>query len=335
MGRNGDLEPILDVWQGMARPRDTGPGWVYGVDADTGAWKWRLKSNYPIVSGMTPTAGGVVFFGDLGGNFYALDASQRAEALGPGARRRDRRRRDHLYGRRCAKDCRGEPALRTPVGQPRSSPPRSSCWASIARPPRPSEEFAYGARSGFPIAAPVWLPDQLSYHLSGLHDRLGGVAGDDRGRAARHRQRALPARLRFLAQGVRGLVRHGCRNRHRDGVPVRHQLERAGAEDRLDPGAAPRLRNVYRLHVGSNVFRRHVARPRPRVAALLPLRLLHDLARDDVFIILEFLANNSWMQVPLGHTIVDGKIIPAGTGGPSLPDPSCGCAGRTCCSPPF
>jgi alcohol dehydrogenase (cytochrome c) len=50
-------------------------GWVYAVDADTGAWKWRLKSNYPIVSGMTPTAGGVVFFGDLGGNFYALDAS--------------------------------------------------------------------------------------------------------------------------------------------------------------------------------------------------------------------------------------------------------------------
>jgi len=50
-------------------------GWVYAVDADTGVWKWRLKSNYPIVSGMTPTAGGVVFFGDIGGNFYALDAA--------------------------------------------------------------------------------------------------------------------------------------------------------------------------------------------------------------------------------------------------------------------
>ena len=25
-------------------------------------------------SGVTPTAGGVVFFGDMGGNFYALDA---------------------------------------------------------------------------------------------------------------------------------------------------------------------------------------------------------------------------------------------------------------------
>jgi alcohol dehydrogenase (cytochrome c) len=50
-------------------------GWVYAADADTGAWKWRLKSNYPIVGGMTPTAGGVVFFGDLGGNFYALDSA--------------------------------------------------------------------------------------------------------------------------------------------------------------------------------------------------------------------------------------------------------------------
>jgi len=50
-------------------------GWVYAVDADTGAWKWRLKSNYPILSGMTPTAGGLVFFGDMGGNFYALNAA--------------------------------------------------------------------------------------------------------------------------------------------------------------------------------------------------------------------------------------------------------------------
>ncbi len=49
-------------------------GWVYAIDGDTGVWKWRLKSNYPIVGGMTPTAGGVVFLGDIGGNFYALDA---------------------------------------------------------------------------------------------------------------------------------------------------------------------------------------------------------------------------------------------------------------------
>jgi len=50
-------------------------GWLYATDADTGVWKWRLKSNYPIMSGVTPTAGGLVFFGDMGGNFYALDGA--------------------------------------------------------------------------------------------------------------------------------------------------------------------------------------------------------------------------------------------------------------------
>jgi alcohol dehydrogenase (cytochrome c) len=74
------------VWAAMAthNPYDTygvhdpyrqAAGWVYASDADTGAWKWRAKSNYPIQSGMTPTAGGVVFFGDMGGNFYALDTA--------------------------------------------------------------------------------------------------------------------------------------------------------------------------------------------------------------------------------------------------------------------
>jgi alcohol dehydrogenase (cytochrome c) len=50
-------------------------GWIYASDADTGVWKWRAKSNYPIVAAITPTAGGIMFFGDLGGNFYALDSS--------------------------------------------------------------------------------------------------------------------------------------------------------------------------------------------------------------------------------------------------------------------
>ena len=50
-------------------------GWLYATDADTGVWKWRLKSNYPILGAVTPTAGGLVFFGDMGGNFYALDAA--------------------------------------------------------------------------------------------------------------------------------------------------------------------------------------------------------------------------------------------------------------------
>jgi len=49
-------------------------GWVYGVDADSGEWKWRVRTNYPVVGGTTPTAGGVIFFGDVGGNFYVIDA---------------------------------------------------------------------------------------------------------------------------------------------------------------------------------------------------------------------------------------------------------------------
>jgi alcohol dehydrogenase (cytochrome c) len=50
-------------------------GWLYATDADSGQWKWRAKTNYPIVGGVTPTGGELVFFGDMGGNFYAVDAA--------------------------------------------------------------------------------------------------------------------------------------------------------------------------------------------------------------------------------------------------------------------
>ena len=66
------LNPF-NTW-GKPDPFGTWAGWVYASNADTGVWKWRVKTNYPIQSGMTPTAGGVVFFGDMGGNFYAVDA---------------------------------------------------------------------------------------------------------------------------------------------------------------------------------------------------------------------------------------------------------------------
>ncbi len=67
------LNPF-NVW-GKGDPYFDWAGWTYAVDAHTGQWKWRAKTNYPIQSGMTPTAGGVVFFGDMGGNFYALDTA--------------------------------------------------------------------------------------------------------------------------------------------------------------------------------------------------------------------------------------------------------------------
>lgn len=63
----------FDTW-GKPDPFGHWGGWLYASDADTGAWAWRVRTNYPIQSGVTPTAGGLVFFGDMGGNFYALDA---------------------------------------------------------------------------------------------------------------------------------------------------------------------------------------------------------------------------------------------------------------------
>jgi alcohol dehydrogenase (cytochrome c) len=63
----------LDI-MGEQDPHANWAGWLYATDADSGQWKWRLKANYPILGGVTPTAGGLVFFGDMGGNFYAVDA---------------------------------------------------------------------------------------------------------------------------------------------------------------------------------------------------------------------------------------------------------------------
>jgi len=65
----------FNVFGKFTRADGVWAGWLHAIDADTGVWKWRLKSNYPITGAVTPTAGGLVFFGDMGGNFYALDAA--------------------------------------------------------------------------------------------------------------------------------------------------------------------------------------------------------------------------------------------------------------------
>ena len=54
---------------------DEASGWVYSLDADTGAVRWKRKTAGPHVAGVTPTAGGVLFTGDLGSNFFALDTA--------------------------------------------------------------------------------------------------------------------------------------------------------------------------------------------------------------------------------------------------------------------
>jgi alcohol dehydrogenase (cytochrome c) len=50
-------------------------GWLTASDADSGERKWQFQAPYPVLGGVTPTTGRLVFFGDMGGNFYALDAA--------------------------------------------------------------------------------------------------------------------------------------------------------------------------------------------------------------------------------------------------------------------
>lgn len=55
-------------------PPDSSRGWISAIDAETGALRWKVEAHQPVLAGVTPTAGGVVFTADLGGRVYALDA---------------------------------------------------------------------------------------------------------------------------------------------------------------------------------------------------------------------------------------------------------------------
>jgi PQQ-dependent dehydrogenase (methanol/ethanol family) len=68
-------------WTGSSRDgfghqddKSTWAGWVTAVDVTSGTRKWQFKAPYPILGGVTPTAGRLIFVGDMGGNLYVLDA---------------------------------------------------------------------------------------------------------------------------------------------------------------------------------------------------------------------------------------------------------------------
>lgn len=72
-----------EPWSGMDDEkapfgRQDGPdkwaGWVHASDADTGKVSWRFKAPAPILAGVTATAGGLVFTGDVAGHVYAFNA---------------------------------------------------------------------------------------------------------------------------------------------------------------------------------------------------------------------------------------------------------------------
>lgn len=71
------------IWFGSAvgeiqAPPETARGWITAFDADTGAVRWKFAAAAPVVAGVTPTAGGLVFTADLTGRFRAFDAESGA-----------------------------------------------------------------------------------------------------------------------------------------------------------------------------------------------------------------------------------------------------------------
>lgn len=49
-------------------------GFVVASNADTGDKIWTHRTDFPVVAALTPTAAQILFAGDLGGNFFALDS---------------------------------------------------------------------------------------------------------------------------------------------------------------------------------------------------------------------------------------------------------------------
>jgi len=137
----------FNVW-GKPDPVFQWAGWLYAVDADSGQWRWRAKTNYPVQSGVAPTAGGVVFFGDMGGNFYALDADTGRElwgekiggAVGGGV---------ITYTTLRVNVSQPRPVSRKSSGQPRLRQPRFPSW--------PCQELSTPRKIRYP------QPPRLSY----------------------------------------------------------------------------------------------------------------------------------------------------------------------------
>ncbi len=60
---------------GTVEPVGETTGWVTAIDAETGDVKWKYHAEKPVVAGVTPTAGGVTFTGDLAGNLLVFDTA--------------------------------------------------------------------------------------------------------------------------------------------------------------------------------------------------------------------------------------------------------------------
>ena len=103
------------IWFGSAIGEIQGPsseakGWITAFDADTGAVRWKFAAPAPVVAGVTPTAGGLVFTADLTGHLRAFDAETRRGAVRARDRPVDRRRHRQLFRGRAGRGSAWRPA---------------------------------------------------------------------------------------------------------------------------------------------------------------------------------------------------------------------------------
>jgi alcohol dehydrogenase (cytochrome c) len=74
---NITVPPAGKMWFASAKlafdPISDARGWLTSFNAETGAVRWKFKAAHPILAGVTPTAGQLVFAADLGGVLYAFD----------------------------------------------------------------------------------------------------------------------------------------------------------------------------------------------------------------------------------------------------------------------
>ena len=60
---------------GAIKPDGPATGWITALDSITGAMRWKYHAEKPVTAGVTPTAGGVTFTGDLAGNFLVFNSN--------------------------------------------------------------------------------------------------------------------------------------------------------------------------------------------------------------------------------------------------------------------
>ena len=193
---------------------------------------------------------------------------------------------------------------------------------------RPHQSVAL-ARRGLAMDVTALLLSRLqfaftiSFHIifPVVHDRAGGLAHRPRGAASRDRAPGLSRGLRVLAQDLRRRVRAGRRLRHRDGVRVRHELERAGADVRTRSRALLLSYETFTAFFLEASFFGILLFGRSRVPPWFYLFSTAMVALGTTLSAFWIMVNNSWMQVPVGYVMENGVAVP--TTGPRSSSARC------------